>query len=298
MKRRIAVPVNEERNRALLLLVLTAILWSTGGFLIKTVVSWRPIAIAGARSGISALLLLVYVRRPRFTWSATQIWTAIFYACVVILFVTSNKMTTAANAILLQYTAPVFVALFSFWVLGERITKADWLTVWVVLGGMVLFFLDDLAPGDLVGNLLSILSGVFFAFFILFLRKQKDGSPIESVILGNIITALVGLPFCFQSRPLAPEWGALIALGVFQLGLSYIFYTIAIKEVTALEAILIPVIEPILNPIWVFLLLGETPGPWSLVGGAIVLVAVTVLSIFKSKVPSKIDSDPGGGFHV
>ncbi|NLY89660.1 MAG: EamA family transporter [Firmicutes bacterium] len=277
-----------ERNKAILFLVLAAILWSAGGLLIKSIVSWGPLAIAGARSGIAALVIFFYIyirdkRLPRLQWSALQIGTAFCYAGVVILFTIANKMTTAANAILLQYTAPVYVALFSYCVLRERITVADWVTVGVVLGGMLLFFLDDLAPGNLVGNIFSVLSGVFFAAFTLLLRKQKDGSPAESVMLGNIITALVGLPFYFHALPTVFEWGALVFLGLFQLGVSYILYTIAIKKVTALEAILIPVIEPILNPVWVFLLLGETPGPWALVGGMVVLGAVTVLSIYKTK---------------
>jgi len=277
-----------ERNKAILFLVLAAILWSAGGLLIKSVVSWGPLAIAGARSGIAALVIFCYLyirdkRLPRLEWSALQIGTALCYAGVVSLFTIANKMTTAANAILLQYTAPVYVALLSYWVLRERVTAADWVTVGVVLGGMLLFFVDDLAPGNLTGNILSVLSGVFFALFTLLLRKQKDGSPLEAVMLGNIITALVGLPFYFQTLPTAFEWGALVFLGLFQLGFSYIFYTIAIKKVTALEAILIPVIEPILNPVWVFLLLGEAPGPWALVGGVVVLGAVTVLSLYKAR---------------
>lgn len=282
-----------DRNKAILFLVFAAILWSAGGLLIKSIASWSPLAIAGARSGIAALVIFFYLyardrRLPRLRWSALQIGTALCYAGVVILFTIANKMTTAANAILLQYTAPVYVALFSYWVLRERITVADWVTVGVVLGGMLLFFLDDLAPGNLAGNIFSVLSGVFFAFFTLLLRKQKDGSPAEAVMLGNIITALVGLPFYFQAFPTAFEWGALVFLGLFQLGLSYIFYTIAIKNVIALEAILIPVIEPILNPVWVFLLLGEAPGPWALVGGVLVLGAVTALSIYKARTATPI----------
>ena len=255
-------------------------------FLVPVGHCWRPQRIA-------ALVIFFYLyardrRLPRLRWSALQIGTALCYAGVVILFTIANKMTTAANAILLQYTAPVYVALFSYWVLRERITVADWVTVGVVLGGMLLFFLDDLAPGNLAGNIFSVLSGVFFALFTLLLRKQKDGSPAEAVMLGNIITALVGLPFYFQAFPTAFEWGALVFLGLFQLGLSYIFYTIAIKNVIALEAILIPVIEPILNPVWVFLLLGEAPGPWALVGGVLVLGAVTALSIYKARTATPI----------
>lgn len=281
-----------ERNKAILFLVFAAILWSSGGLLIKSVVSWPPLAIAGARSGIAALVIFFYLwvrdrRLPRLDWSALQIGTAFCYAGVVSLFTVANKMTTAANAILLQYTAPVYVALLSYWVLRERVTTADWVTIGVVLGGMLLFFVDDLAPGNLAGNILSVMSGVFFALFTLLLRKQKDGSPVEAVMLGNIITALMGFPFYFQALPTAFEWGALLFLGFFQLGLSYIFYTMAIKKVTALEAILIPVIEPILNPVWVFLLLGEAPGSWALVGGVVVLGAVTVLSIYKARTSAR-----------
>lgn len=279
------------RNKAILFLVFAAILWSAGGLLIKSVVSWHALAIAGARSGSAAIVLFFYIylrdkRPPQLEWSALQIGTALCYTGVVSLFTIANKLTTAANAILLQYTAPVYVALFSYWVLRERITAADWVTVGVVLGGMLLFFLDDLTPGNLVGNIFSVLSGVFFAFFTMLLRKQKDGSPVEAVMLGDIITALVGLPFYFQALPTALEWGALIFMGLFQLGFSYIFYTLAIKKVTALEAILITVLEPILNPIWVFLLLGEAPGPWALAGGVVVLGAVTALSIYKTKTPA------------
>lgn len=266
--------LKRERVTAVLLLVMTAVLWSLGGLLIKWV-PWNPVAIAGARSAIAALVLVAYIRRPRFTWSFPQIGGAIAYMATVVLFVLGNKLTTAANTILLQYTAPVYVALFGSWFLGERATKADWVTILLVLGGMVLFFLDNLTAGGVWGNIAAILSGVSFAGLVLFLRKQKNESPIESVLLGNVLTALVGIPFYLQSPPGFNGWLGLALLGVIQLGLSYILYSAAIKKVTALEAILIPVIEPILNPLWVFFLLGETPGHWALLGGLIVLVSVT-----------------------
>jgi drug/metabolite transporter (DMT)-like permease len=199
---------------------------------------------------------------------------AICYAGTVILFVIANKWTTAANAILLQYTAPIYVALLSAWFLKERITKSDLITIAAAIGGMALFFLDDLSKGGFWGNIVAILSGIAFAGTALFLRKQKDSSPLESVFIGNILTLLIGLPVMLQSSPAASGWLGLILLGVFQLGFSYILYAEAIKHVTALEAILIPVIEPILNPIWVFLLLHETPGRWAIIGGIIVLLSV------------------------
>jgi len=264
-----------ERVQAIGFLVATAILWSSAGLLIK-MISWNPIAIAGMRSAIATLVLLVFLRRPHLTWSSAQIGGAVAFAATVILFVLANKLTTAANAILLQYTSPIFAALLGAWFLGERATRLDWTTIFVVIGGMTLFFLDDLTTGGLWGNVCAIVSGVTFACFVLFMRKQKNDSPLESVFLGNILTALIGFPFMFQAMPSASSWVGLVLAGVLQLGLSHILYATAIKHVTALEAILISVVEPILNPVWVLLVVGETPGPWALIGGFVVLVSVTI----------------------
>jgi drug/metabolite transporter (DMT)-like permease len=264
-----------EQYKAIGFLIVTAILWSSGGLLIKWI-SWNPIAIAGMRSAVAALVLLVALRRPHLTWSSAQIGGAIAYTVTVILFVLANKLTTAANAILLQYTSPIYVALFGAWFLGERATWLDWTTILVVIGGMMLFFLDDLTTGGFWGNVCAISSGVTFACFVLFMRKQKNDSPLESVFLGNILTALIGFPFMFQTMPSASSWVGLLLSGMLQLGLSHVLYSVAIKHVTALEAILISVIEPILNPLWVLLVLGEAPGPWAFVGGFIVLASVTI----------------------
>jgi drug/metabolite transporter (DMT)-like permease len=257
-----------------------ALCWSLGGLLIKSV-AWPPLAVAGGRGFIAAAFLAVFAPRFRFTWSAAQILGAVAYAATTILFVTATKLTTAANAILLQYTAPVWIALFGSWFLGERSTRADWLTIVVVFGGMGLFFCDDLQLAGFAGNLVALASGVAFASMTLLLRKQKDTSAEESIFLGNLLAGVVGLPFMFtaQTHPNARGWIALALLGVVQLGISYLLYARAIRHVTALEAVLIPVIEPILNPIWVLLVLGEHPGPLSLAGGIIVLAAVTTRTI-------------------
>lgn len=268
----------EIRSKAIIFLLLSAILWSFGGLFIK-LVSWNPVAIAGLRGFIAMVVLIVYVRHPHFTWSFAQVGGAIAYAVTVTLFVIATKLTTAANAILLQYTAPVYVAFLGSWILKERVLWFDWLIVLTVIGGMALFFLDHLTPGNQLGNVSAILSGVGFACFVLFMRKQKNESPLETVLLGDFFTGLIGLPFMFESIPGALSWLGLLFLGVVQLGLSYILYSEAIKHVTALEAILIPGIEPILNPIWVFLMLGEAPGKWALVGGFVVLVSVTIRSL-------------------
>jgi len=253
-----------------------ALCWSLGGLLIKSV-AWPPLAVAGGRGFIAAAFLAVFAPRFRFTWSAAQIGGAVAYAATTILFVTATKLTTAANAILLQYTAPVWIALFGAWFLGERATRRDWLTIAIVFGGMGLFFCDDLRLAGFAGNLIALASGVAFAAMTLLLRKQKDTSAEESIFLGNLLAGVVGLPFMFSAKtfPSVHGWIALALLGIVQLGISYLLYARAIRHITALEAVLIPVIEPILNPIWVLLALGERPGPLSLVGGVIVLVAVT-----------------------
>jgi drug/metabolite transporter (DMT)-like permease len=267
-----------ERRRAVAYLIVTAVMWSLGGILIK-LVDWNPMAIAGTRSAIAGLFLLAVTRRLRPAWSVPQIGAALAYAGTVILFVVATKWTTSANAILLQYTSPIYVAIFAPRFLGERPRLIDWLTIAAVMSGMGLFFLDKLTVQGYWGNVCAVASAVTFAWFTLFMRKQRAGSPLESVILGNFIAAAIGLPFARAGLPDARGWGGLLILGVVQLGASYLFYVAAIKHVQALDAILISVVEPILNPIWVLILAGERPGLLSLVGGAIVVGSVAARGI-------------------
>jgi len=266
-----------QRRRAICVLLIVACLWSLGGLLIKTI-DWHPVAIAGTRSALAAVFMSCFVRRVHITWSRPQVGGALAYAGTVILFVAANKLTTAANTILLQYTAPVYVALFGAWFLGERTRWFDWTAIAVVFGGITLFFVDELTIAGSWGNVCAIMAGVCMGWMTLFMRKQKTRSPLESVFLGNILTALICSPFMFRSMPASSDWLPLLILGLIQLGLSYLLFSWAIKHVTALESILITTIEPILNPIWVFLALGERPGPWALAGGFIVLVCVTLRS--------------------
>jgi drug/metabolite transporter (DMT)-like permease len=268
-----------NHRQAIVLLVITALLWSTGGLLIK-LVSWNPIAIAGGRSAVAALLLLIVIRRPKLQWSMTFVLGALMYAGTVILFVSATKLTTAANAILLQYTAPIYIAMFGFWILKEKTSKLDWVVIAVVMAGMVLFFLDDLKPGNMLGNLLAILSGLCFAFLIMLMRKQKGGSPLQSIFWGNVLTALIGLPFIIDAG-LPNQSGILgiFALGIFQLGLSYILYSTAIKHVTALEGVLVPIIEPVFNPILVLIVFRESPGRFSILGGIVIVSAIILRGV-------------------
>jgi drug/metabolite transporter (DMT)-like permease len=266
---------NVAHTRAIGQLLLAAFGWSIGGLLIKWI-EWPPLAVASGRGLIAALFLIVIQRGLRFTWSPVQLGAALAYALTTLAFVSATKLTTAANAILLQYTAPVWVALLGASLLNERARRADWIAIGVTFSGMALFFADSLQLKGLFGNLAGVLSGICFAVMAILMRKQKGGSVSESIILGNLIAAVIGLPFLLQAAPLdSSGWVALGVLGVVQLGLPYLLYARAIHHVTALEAVLIPVIEPILNPVWVLLFLGEKPGVLSLCGGLLVLAAVT-----------------------
>jgi len=264
---------------SILYLLITAILWSTGGLLIQSIDA-HPFAIAGGRSMIAGVLLWVYLRKPRFTFSKAQLAGALFYALTVILFVLANKLTSAANAILLQYTGPIHVALFSWMFLKEKVTKIDWLTIIAVIIGMSLFFMDDISTDGMLGNIVAILAGMTFAGLAISLRMQKDESPLESILLGNIVTGLFGFAWLYQSMPMNQDsMIGLLLLGIVQLGIPYILYAKAIQHVTALESILIPVLEPLLNPLWVFLASGIIPGYGACIGGVIVVTAIIGRSI-------------------
>ena len=273
---------DSTRGRAVFMLAGAAMLWSAGGLLIKSV-DWNPFAIAGTRSAIAFLVVLAFLRRPRLAWSLPQIGGAVSYSATVILFVLANKMTTAANAIVLQYACPVYVALLGALFLGERVAKRAVIMIIISLSGIVLFFFDRLTPGGLTGNVLALASGVTMAFMVVFLRMQKHGSPTESVLLGNLLTVLICAPHMTGPFPSPSGMTSLALLGVFQLGLSYILYTRAIRHVPALDAIIIPIIEPVFNPVWVFLAMGERPGAWAMAGGAVIIVSITVFGYLETR---------------
>lgn len=258
-------------------LVLCAILWSSGGLLIK-LLPLSPLSIAGMRSAIAAAVMFAWLRAKgplKPVWTPAQFGSIVSYMFTVVLFVWATKQTTAANAILLQYTAPVWVAIFSATVAKEQLTRRDVTVVACVMVGMIVFFLDALSPGAIFGNILAIASGVAFAGVALFMRLQRGSSTTESIILGNVLTAIVCIPLAGSLPSPSMDWILpLLVLGVFQLGVSYLLYSWALAHVTALEAVLITVLEPLLNPLWVGLALGEVPSSKSILGGAIVITAI------------------------
>lgn len=264
-----------ERNGTILLLLGASSLWSSGGFLIK-LVDLSPLAIAGIRSLITAIVLLIAIKKPKLDFSINKIFGAIAYASMGVCYISATKMTTAANAIILQYTAPIYIAIFGGWLLKEKARLKDWITILFVICGMVLFFFDDIGGGMMKGNIIAIFSGVALAFNTIFMRRQKDENPLENVFWGCILTFIITIPSLFAKMPDTKSIEGLLLLGIFQLGISYILYSKAIKKITALEATFVSLVEPILSPVWVFLTIGEVPGLFSIIGGIIVLAAITV----------------------
>lgn len=258
----------------------TAFLWSIAGLCIKAV-DWHPLAIAGARSLIASLVILAYLRRPNLHFSFPQVAAAVANTGTMLLFVAANKTTTAANAILLQYFSPVLTVLLGALMLGERPRPEQLAALPLVAGGILMMFLGDLGGGRLLGNVLALCAGLTFSFYFVFMRMQKDGSPLESILLSHWLTAGV----CAAAMLLLPapqlSIKALIAvgaLGVFQIGLSAILFSAAIRRVPAAHASLIAVIEPVFNPLWVFLAMGEAPRATTLIGGGIIIATVAATS--------------------
>jgi drug/metabolite transporter (DMT)-like permease len=242
----------------------------------------NPVAIAGARSVIAAVIMSLAMPGILRKISWHVIPGAIAYAATVFLFVVATKLTTAANAIFLQYTAPIYIAMISPWFLGERTTWHDWLLVLFALSGVGLFFLDQLSLQGLSGVIAALGSGVAFAWLTVLMRRQKDGSPEAVVLLGNLVTFLIALPWVFPIVRIEENGSRLLLLGVVQLAIPYLLYSRAIRHVRALDASIVSIIEPILNPLWVMLATGERPGFWSIVGGSIVLGTSLTRSLLAS----------------
>jgi drug/metabolite transporter (DMT)-like permease len=255
-----------------LLVLGAALLWSSGGAAIKRcgLDAWQ---VAGGRSLVAGLLLLALVpaarRRP--SWLSAGV--ALSYVFTVVLFVAATKLTTAANAIFIQDTAPLWVLVLSPWLLNERPTRGELWSVPLFGLGLGLFFLDRLTPGQVTGNLVAFGSGIAFALSIMGLRRLGEGGP-AALVQGNLLAALLTLPLWpLGPAPTPLDLGLVAFLGIFQLGLSYLLFSLGLRGTPAVEASLLVLLEPVLNPVWTYLFAGERPGPWALVGGTVVLAA-------------------------
>ena len=273
------------RRRSILFLILAAILWSTGGLMIKST-SWQPLAIMVGRNIFSSALLLLYLRRFPTRWTRWKLIAAVSHLLTAFLFISSTKLTTAANAIFLQYTAPFYIVLLGFWLLREKPTRTDWLSMLVIFSGMFLFFGDKLSLEGLQGNILAALSGLTMAMMTIALRAQKEGTPAESILIAQVFTVVVGFPLLLRESWNAANWLIVGYLGIFQIGLAFLLFTTALKHVPAIEATLIGTLEPVLNPLWVALFIGERPGSFAVIGAAIVLAGVVVNAVGSARATS------------
>lgn len=280
-------------NKYVLLLIATAILWSLGGVLIKSI-DWTPVAIAGSRSLIAALVISLVMPGVVQKISRQSVPGAFAYAATVILFVVATKLTTAANAIFLQYTAPIYIAMIGPWFLRESTSWQDWLLILLALAGVALFFLDQLSLQGLSGIVAALGSGFSFAWLTILMRHQRAASPEAVVLLGNVITFLFALPWMFPVTKIEQNGPWLLVLGIVQLTIPYLIYSAAIRHVRALDASIIGIIEPILNPIWVMLVTNERPAFWSIVGGSIVLATTLARSLIASRNEQPIGNPPNG----
>lgn len=271
-----------ERRKAIFYLVITAVLWSTSGLFVK-ILDWQPLAILAGRSLFAAVVFLMYLKRLPTRFGLWQLLAALMFILTQFLFITSTKITTAANSIFLQYTGPIYVVLLAYWLLGEKPSRTDYISMLVIFLGLTLFFADRLSPEGFYGNLLAILSGMTGAVMMVSFRAQKDGNPAESNLIAFLVTATCGFPFILKETWTASSWLILAFLGIFQIGFAFIFFTKGIKHIPALEANLIGTLEPVLNPIWVFLFYGERMGRFALVGGLVVLGGVIMSAVGSAK---------------
>src|SRR5216684_135026 len=272
----------------LLLVLGAAILWSTGGLFIKAT-SLSAFELSFGRSLLAAITIAIVTRREGFGLNRVSAITSILYAALLILFVAATKLTTAANAIFLQYTAPVYVLILEPLFYKERFRQRDLITVAACVVGMMLFFVGKLRPQDVNGNLLALASGVCFALFFLLLRhsKARNVNRASSAIYGNLIVVLICAPAVFGAARRgigAGDLARLSYLGIVQIGFAYLLFTQAMaRGLRSLDASIVGYIEPVLNPVWVFLFIGERPAGWAIIGGAIIIASVMAHILIEAK---------------
>lgn len=280
----------QQKKKAMLQMLLCASLWSLAGIFLKQI-PWNPMAITGLRGLIAAAavgLWLVLTRTP-IRISFRGLLGGLFMSLTAFFFVIANKLTTAANAIVLQFTSPIFILLFCFLFFRQKFSRGDLLAVFLTSFGVALFFFDRLAAGHLLGNIIAIAGGATEAAMLIVLGRCDFNERLGGMLGGHFISTLVGLPFFLAAPPeiTAPAMGSILVLGILQTALPYILFVKAEEHCSALAINLLGVVEPILNPVWVFVFDGEAPGLFALLGAAVVIVTVTVWSSHQTR------PDPG-----
>ena len=264
-------------------MLLTGLLWSLIGVVIKTTDA-HPLVISCIRSFTASVCLFAYLRgKPRFVFTRAQCVGALCYAATLTTFVTANKLTTSANAILLQYSAPIFVVILNRLILKESLRRFDFISMGGVTIGLVFLMSGSIGYGSLIGNIVALSSGFFYAAMMVSLKLHKTGSQVETFVLGNFMAALIGFPFLIMYPIALSKVPPVIFLGAFLIALPYALFARASIRASALDLALIPIVEPLLNPVWVYLVAGERPSALTYVGGAILLGVITCRSVYVLK---------------
>ncbi len=276
-----------EHQKGIIAIVIAAILWSTGGIFIK-LTTLSPLQISFFRCLFAALLFLIVFKRQLLKANFFTFINAGFYAAVLILYVIATKTTTAANAVFLQYTAPIYVLIFEPLINKTKYERINIITIIVCFIGMILFFTGKLSSGNLFGNIIALLSGVAFAAFLLGMRKNKKEHQFVSIFYGNILVVLISFYSIFKLDTVSVSNLLMVSyLGIFQVGAAYIIFAYGLKKVLAVEASLISMIEPVLNPLWVLIGYGEVPSFMASVGGLIILLTVSVRAVIQQSAVMK-----------
>lgn len=275
-----------SKNRAIFEMLLCAALWSIAGIFIK-LIPWNSVVIAGLRSLIAGLVMFVYMRSRgiRYTADRRSLFSGAALCLTLTFFVAANKLTTAANSIVLQFTAPMFIVVFSALFLKKRFSRADVLAVGLTMVGISLFFFDQLTPGHLAGNCVAIAAGMAFACYYMSLDGASESQRMSAILTAHGLTFLVSVPFIVIYPPelTVASVGCILVLGIVQLGIPYVLLGRASGACPPLACSLLGALEPLLNPVWVFIFDGEAPGTWALVGGVVVVVTITVWCIHGEK---------------
>lgn len=266
-----------EKLKAFLAICLAALLWSSAGVVIK-LITWEPVLIAWGRAFFGGIFLLLFTRSRTLRFAPIQIAGGIAYAATSLTFVLAMKLTLAANVVMLQYTAPVFASIFGILMLKEYPRRIDWVVLPLVLGGVYLLMADRTMGSSVLGNGLALLSGFSLAMLTIAMRHQRKTSPLDSIIIGSGIISLCLLPLVLRHTDQITLWsmntGLVVFLGAFQAALPFLFFGYAVKRVTAFEATVFKAVEPMINPVWVYLFTGEKPGLLALTGAVLILVTV------------------------
>lgn len=280
----------DKKHRAILLMVICASLWSIAGIFIKNI-PWNPMVITGMRSLIAGLCAFTFMKakRMRICVNRRSVLGGIALCATFFCFVIANKLTTSANAIVLQFTNPVFILILSAVFFHQKFARVDIAAVAVTMCGIALFFFDQLTPGTLAGNIVGLCAGFCMGCMFIITGNTDEQSRMSGIVIGHLLSAVIGLPFMLVYET-AFEPAAIISiviLGVVQLGLPYVLYSIAVADCPPLACSLIGALEPLLNPVWVFIFDGEAPGVFALAGGVIVILSISLWCVAKQRITQK-----------